>query len=121
MLRAYVCTIKSKQIELLTKLFIMSTQTKAAPKKVEVKESLYKVMVLESNKRLKEDCNKLGYALKVLTTTEGIHSDIVKVCKLAKKDKDIYKEIADNCRKTKKGFYRPFYVMQHIYKGFKQK
>ena len=100
----------------------MKNQVKAKKgNKMETKKiSLYDEMVLQSNKVLKEDCNTLGYALKVLTTTEGIHKDIVSTCKLAKKDMDVYKEIVNNCRKTKKGYFRPFYVMQHIYKGFKK-
>lgn len=82
----------------------------------EVKESNYKVIVLNSNKALKEDCNTLGYALKVLTTTEGINKTIVDYCKKAKKDKAIYSDMVKNVRNTKKGYFRPFYVMQYIYK-----
>lgn len=75
--------------------------------------------VLDSNKALKENCKTLGYALKLISECANVHDKLKESAKLLQKkgNEAMYKECAENCRKTKDGKFTPFYVLQYLYKG----
>ena len=92
---------------------------KQVSSKTEVKkESKYKTEVLESNKLLKQESVKLGYCVKVLINNTNIlklSPLMVNNLKAINKDSEAYKLAVNNCRKSKKGNYSPFYLLQYLY------
>lgn len=92
---------------------------KQVSSKTEVKKaSKYKTEVLESNKLLKQESVKLGYCVKVLINNTNIlklSPIMVKNLNAINKDSEAYKLAVNNCRKSKKGNYSPFYLLQYLY------
>lgn len=77
----------------------------------------YEEDVLATNKRLKENCNKLGFALKVLLSDAECTPRIQSYLKKVQKDELLYKSLETGVRKTKSGHFRPFYVLQYAHKN----
>jgi hypothetical protein len=100
----------------------MSTQTSTATKP-KVKVSAYATNVLSTNKALRTECKTLGGALKLLWMFREeieLGERYAKIVHLIRNDKDVYHNFRQNCRVSKAGNYSPFYVLQAIYKMFKQ-
>jgi hypothetical protein len=101
-----------------TKVTLNSLTQKSSNKETTKKESSYKVEVLESNKLLKQESVKLGYCVKVLINNTNIlklSPLMVKNLQAINKDSEAYKLAVNNCRKSKKGNYSPFYLLQYLY------
>jgi hypothetical protein len=93
---------------------------KQVSSKIEVtkKESNYKLQVLDSNAILKQESKTLGYCIKVLINNTNIlklSPLMVKNLQAINKDSEAYKLAVNNCRKSKKGNYSPFYLLQYLY------
>lgn len=86
--------------------------------KATVNKAINYVDVLNSNKALKQNCKTLGFALKLISECANVHSILKNSAKqLQKKGNEaMYKDCAENCRKTKDGNFTPFYVLQYLYK-----
>jgi hypothetical protein len=100
----------------------MATLTNIQPVSgVQAKESKksYKDLVLGGNQVLKSEVRTLGFALKLIRDTAGISPQFQKIARELLKDSEMYKNFANNVRKTKAGNFTPFYVMQAIYRGLK--
>ena len=72
--------------------------------------SAYKVNVLKANKDLKQETKTLKGSLqilKILTTND----EVLKACNEVE-----YQKLKKACRKSKKGNYSPFFVLQALYK-----
>ena len=86
-------------------------------KKQETKKpSQYQVKVLDTNKALKQDANTLGYCIRVLLSLDSTPAEFKKELRAMQKDSAKYKKTADQVRKTAKGYFRPFYLLQYLYK-----
>lgn len=100
-----------------TKVTLNTVKQKSA--KLETKkESTYKLHVLDSNKLLKEESAKLGFCIKVLINNSNIlklSPLMLKNLQAINKDSQAYKLAVQNCRKSKKGNYSPFYLLQYLY------
>lgn len=95
---------------------VTETATTKQPK--ERKPSAYTQQVIESNKLLKTECSKLGWAIKVLTSNVKVLTiNEAQKSLLAAIDKggEAYKKAATNCRKSKSSNYSPFYLLQYLY------
>ena len=92
---------------------------KQVSSKTEVKkESDYKLQVLDSNTILKQESKTLGYCIKVLINNTNIlklSPLMIKNLNAINKDSEAYKLAVQNCRKSKKGNYSPFYLLQYLY------
>ena len=79
--------------------------------KTNIKEvSNYKLNVLNANKELKKETKTLKGSLqilKILTSNE----EVLKACSEVE-----YQKLKKACRKSKKGNYSPFFVLQALYK-----
>lgn len=83
------------------------------------KVNTYKVEVLDSIAAIKQECRTLGYALKVIRDTNGVHAEMKRKARLllnSKSGLEAYKLCAEKCRKTKSGNFTPFYVLQYLKK-----
>ena len=87
-------------------------ETKKAPSK-------YQLKVLDTNKALRQDSNTLGYCIRVLLSLEDTPAEFKKELRAMQKDSAKYKKAAGQVRKTSKGYYRPFYLLQYLYKKTK--
>lgn len=97
-----------------------TVKTSQTSKKVDTtkKESAYKLHVLDSNKILKEESAKLGFCIKVLMNNSNIlklSPLMLKNLQAINKDSEAYKLALNNCRKSKKGNYSAFYLLQYLY------
>jgi len=72
---------------------------------------------LETNSKLKENCNKLGFALKILLSDAECTPRIQSYLKKVQKDANLYKALEAGVRKTPKGHFRPFYILQYAHKN----
>jgi hypothetical protein len=111
-------------------------QNKLETVKTKVKnKASYTNCVVETNRLMKEECNKLGYALKLFIDCKGINltnrplSDkftefdrikmtaIYEIIELARKDSKLYKFIESIDKiQTSKGKFVPYYVGQKLFK-----
>ena len=92
-----------------------TASTSEASKKVDTN---YKLQVLDSNAILKQESKTLGYCIKVLTNNINIlklSPLMVKNLNAINKGSEAYKLAVNNCRKSKKGNYSPFYLLQYLY------
>lgn len=79
----------------------------------------YNVNVLSTNKRLKEESKKLGYCVKTLLRLADsieLHPTMLANLQAIDKDSELYKQAAENVRRTKLGNYSPFTLLQYLYK-----
>jgi hypothetical protein len=83
------------------------------------KESDYKLQVLDSNAILKQESKTIGFCIKVILNNikllPNITETMVKNLNAINKDSEAYKLAVNNCRKSKKGNYSPFYLLQYLY------
>jgi hypothetical protein len=94
----------------------------------------YNNCVVETNRLMKEECNKLGYALKLFIDCKGINlinrplsekfteydrikmTAIYEIIELARKDSKLYKFIESiKSIQTSKGKFVPYYVGQKLF------
>jgi hypothetical protein len=102
----------------LTNLTQTASTSKASKKVDTKKESDYKLQVLDSNAILKQESKTLGYCIKVLINNTNIlklSPLMVKNLNAINKDSEAYKLAVTNCRRSKKGNYSPFYLLQYLY------
>jgi hypothetical protein len=129
--------LESKSINLLNVVVKEAKKkTKLESVKVKVKnKASYNNCVVETNRLMKEECTKLGYALKLFIDCKGINltnrplSDkftefdrikmtaIYEIIELARKDSKLYKFIESIDKiQTSKGKFVPYYVGQKLFK-----
>lgn len=72
--------------------------------------STYKVNVLKANKDLKQETKTLKGSLQILKILTK-NDDVLKACNEVE-----YQKLKKACRKSKKGNYSPFFVLQALYK-----
>lgn len=77
----------------------------------------YKTDVLDTNSQLKENCNKLGFALKILLSDVECSPRIKAYLLRVQNDSTLYKAVELGVRKTPKGHFRPFYLLQYAHKN----
>lgn len=79
-------------------------------------ESQYTKLVLMTNKALKEESAKLGYCIGQLERLDTLPSKFATYLKQVRKDGNLYKQVENNCRKSKTGRFTAFYLLQYLYK-----
>lgn len=71
----------------------------------------------------KTEAQKIGFCIKFYLDTESTENEISNVVKVfikeVQKNSALYKRATDEVRKTKKGFYTPFYFLQWCAKELK--
>lgn len=88
-------------------------------KKNTFETSEYFKKVILPNRVLKQQTEKIGYSIKLLLqNAEAIQleAEFIKLLNKANKDETIYKQFAENVKKSKAGKYSPFKVLQYLYK-----
>jgi hypothetical protein len=88
-------------------------------KQSDYKATDYYKQVIEPNRFLKEETSKIGYCIKQLLNNSDaikLQPDFIKLLKQANKDEAIYKQFANEVRKSKTGKYSPFALLQYLYK-----
>jgi len=72
--------------------------------------STYKLNVLTANKELKQETRTLKGSLQILKILTS-NDEVLKAC-----NEVDYQKLKKACRKSKKGNYSPFFVLQALYK-----
>jgi hypothetical protein len=129
--------LESKSINLLNVVKKEAKkETKLQSVKVKVKnKASYNNCVIETNRLMREECTKLGYALKLFIDCKGINlinrplsakfteydrikmTAIYEIIELARKDSKLYKFIESIDKiQTIKGKFVPYYVGQKLFK-----
>ena len=105
-----------KALDNLTQNSVTSTPSKKVDTK---KVSNYTLQVIDSNNILKQESKTIGFCIKVLVNNIKLFPNItplmIKNLHAINKDSEAYKLAVLNCRKSKKGSYSPFFLLQYLY------
>lgn len=108
-------TLTTKEVKELKTLEVKALKFKEEVKKKRA-ESFYGIHCLDNHTKATTEAKTLGFCIKFYlstqTTENAISGIMFDYISKVNKDKELYQRATNEVRKTKKGFYTPFYFLQ---------